>query len=129
MTKDELDTLRKRVENEPGDERGALARILMGEIDRMTGEREARSRTALIETLKSSWNLTTEDATRYVDTVPMPVFGLKHGKCRACRGRGTKVESGCMGGRVVNCDVCSGHGTTMILKLPWEEEKVDGLGV
>jgi hypothetical protein len=121
VTKGELDALRVRVSNEPGDERGALARSLMEEIDRMTGEREVRARAVLIETLKGNWHLTTEDATRYVDTEPLPTFGLKQGTCRACKGTGAKDVTVCIGERLEPCGVCDGHGATMILKLPWED--------
>jgi len=121
VTKVELDALRVRVSNEPGDERGALARILMSEIDRMTGESEGRARSVLIETLRVNWHLTIEDATRYVDIDPLPTFGLKQGTCRACKGAGAKDVTVCIGERLEPCPVCDGHGATMILKLPWEE--------
>lgn len=122
MTKSEQDALRARVSNEPGDSRGALARILMAEIDRLTGDREVRARATLIATIVSSWHLTVEEATRYVDTEPLPTFGLKRGSCRACKGSGSKNAQACIGSRLEPCEVCDSHGTTMILKLPWEEE-------
>lgn len=98
MDKDELDVLRRRVANEPGDERGALARILMDEIDRLNGAKAERARADLIASLIETWHLTREQSERYVDIKPLPLFGTKMGTCRACGGRGIQ-DAGRVHGR------------------------------
>jgi len=119
MNNDERDALRSRVEAEPNDERGKLARVLMLEVDRLHNEKQQEVRAQLIWSLTRNHHLTSEEALRYVDTKPLPTFQMERGPCRACRGSGATYEMGCIGGRHKKCDTCKGRGTHTRLRLPW----------
>jgi hypothetical protein len=130
MNNEERAALRARVDAEPDDERGQLARTLMALIDRMHEKSEAEARASLIQMLVRQDHISLEEATRYVDTKPMPAFEHEFGPCRACDGRGSAFEPGCIGGRWKRCDACRGRGKRKRLRLPWapEGELVDIFG-
>jgi hypothetical protein len=119
MTAADRETLRARVQAEPADARGDLARALMAEVDRLHEQKEQQDRTALIASYTQGHHLTIEEATRYVDLRPSPRFEFEHGPCRACKGTGGR-ESGCFGGKWSVCGHCHGRGKCTRLRLPWD---------
>ena len=119
MKEAERDALRARVQAQPADTRGELARTLMAEIDRLYAEKDERDRTSLIGSLVHGEHITYEEAVRYVDTKPLPKLEMEMGPCRACGGCGISSDPVCMGGRWTRCESCSGDRTRMRLRLPW----------
>jgi len=119
MDEAERDALRARVEAEPADARGELARTLMVEVDRLCKQKDARDRASFIESLMVGEHLSREDAERYVDMGGKPLPQMEMGPCRACRGHGSEHETGCLGGRWEKCSSCQGRGVRMRLRLPW----------
>lgn len=119
MNQDERDALRARVDAEPDDDRGRLARTLMAEVDRLNESINRRARADLLNSLVTGHHLSLENANRYIDTRPMPTFQMEKGPCRACDGHGSRFEPGCIGGRHTSCKRCHGRGSTTRLRLPW----------
>jgi len=122
MEKKELEVLRTKVAAEPLDERGALSRALLAEVDRLTEVLDGRERAAFIQTVQHTQHLSEEEATRFVDWIHLHPTDLHYekGPCRACGGKGSDFEPGCIGGHWEKCKHCHGRRTVTRLRLPWE---------
>lgn len=118
MDKAELDAIRAKVADEPED---SPARLLLAEIDRRDALSNQQALATIRAHLREREHLTEEEVDRVmtaVNTRGFQMLEFEQGTCRACKGRGTVDEPGCIGFRHDRCRKCNGRRTTYRIKVP-----------
>lgn len=111
VDREKIRSLRERVEAQPHDQRGMLARELFAEVERAWNERQASIR-AQLESICRKEYLSDEDVAKVLAAHDRgETVGFEEGDfpCPACGGKGSEWVPGCIGGRLEECGKCHGR--------------------